>query len=119
MLTIMPRAKGIAYRKAVLAGALAVGIMMLIPAVLKATLGVSEMVNSLMLNYVIMYFLNLIANITEKASFLKYVTPFGYCSGADLVANGSIDPAMAAIGILIGTAGVIAAYLKYTKKDIH
>lgn len=68
---------------------------------------------------VIMYFLNLIANITEKASFLKYVTPFGYCSGADLVANGSIDPAMAAIGILIGTAGVIAAYLKYTKKDIH
>lgn len=68
---------------------------------------------------VIMYFLNLIANITEKASFLKYVTPFGYCSGADLVANGSIDPAMAAIGILIGTAGIIAAYLKYTKKDIH
>ena len=68
---------------------------------------------------VIMYFLNLIANITEKASFLKYMTPFGYCSGADLVANGSIDPAMAAIGILIGTAGVIAAYLKYTKKDIH
>ena len=68
---------------------------------------------------VIMYFLNLIANITEKASFLKYATPFGYCSGADLVANGSIDPAMAAIGILIGTAGVIAAYLKYTKKDIH
>ena len=68
---------------------------------------------------VIMYFLNLIANITEKASFLKYVPPCGYCSGADLVANGSIDPAMAAIGILIGTAGVIAAYLKYTKKDIH
>ena len=68
---------------------------------------------------VIMYFLNLIANITEKASFLKYVTPFGYCNGADLVANGSIDTAMAAIGILIGTAGVIAAYLKYTKKDIH
>lgn len=68
---------------------------------------------------VIMYFLNLIANITEKASFLKYVTPFGYCSGADLVASGSIDPAMTAIGILIGTAGVIAAYLKYTKKDIH
>jgi ABC-2 type transport system permease protein len=47
------------------------------------------------------------------------VTPFGYCSGTDLVANGSIDPAMAAIGILIGTAGVLAAYLKYTKKDIH
>ena len=35
---------------------------MLIPAVLKAKLGVSEMVNSLMLNYVIMYFLNYLMN---------------------------------------------------------
>ena len=43
---------------AVLAGALASAAVMLIPAVLKAKLGVSEMVNSLMLNYVIMYFLN-------------------------------------------------------------
>ena len=43
---------------AVLAGALATAAVMLIPAVLKAKLGVSEMVNSLMLNYVIMYFLN-------------------------------------------------------------
>ena len=47
---------------AVLAGGAAVGIVMLIPAVLKAKLGVSEMVNSLMLNYVIMYFLNYLMN---------------------------------------------------------
>ena len=47
---------------AVLIGAASVGIMMLIPAVLKAKLGVSEMVNSLMLNYVIMYFLNYLMN---------------------------------------------------------
>ncbi len=47
---------------AVLAGGLAVAVMMLIPAVLKATLGVSEMVNSLMLNYVIMYVLNFLMN---------------------------------------------------------
>lgn len=27
----------------------------------------------------VMYFLNLIANISETAEFLKYITPFGYC----------------------------------------
>ena len=50
----------------------------------------------------VMYFLNLIANIADVAAFLKYITPFGYCEGAD-----------------IGIAGIIIAYLKYTKKDIH
>ena len=68
---------------------------------------------------VIMYFLNLIANITDKASFLKYVTPFGYCSGADIVSKGRLNAAMVIIGIAIGTVGIIAAYLKYTKKDIR
>ena len=31
-----------------------------------------------------MYFLNLIANIADVAEFLKYITPFGYCEGAEL-----------------------------------
>ena len=68
---------------------------------------------------VIMYFLNLIANLTESASFLKYITPFGYCNGADVVTNGALDPAMVLTGIAIGAAGILAAYLKYTGKDIR
>ena len=67
----------------------------------------------------IMYFLNLIANITDTASFLRYITPFGYCNGADIVTKGRMDAAMVIIGLAIGAAGIIAAYLKYTKKDIH
>lgn len=47
---------------AVLLGGISVGIMMLIPAVLKAKLGVSEMVNSLMLNYAVMYFIKYLLN---------------------------------------------------------
>lgn len=66
-----------------------------------------------------MYFLNLIANIADVAEFLKYITPFGYCEGADIVANGRLDGVMAAIGAVIGLGGIIIAYLKYTKKDIH
>lgn len=66
-----------------------------------------------------MYFLNLIANIADVASFLKYITPFGYCEGSDIISNGSLDITLVAIGAVIGIGGIIIAYLKYTKKDIH
>lgn len=65
------------------------------------------------------YFLNIIANITEKAKFLKYVTPFGYCEGADIVTNGSLDGTKTGIGLTIGFIGIMVAYLKYAKKDIY
>lgn len=66
-----------------------------------------------------MYFLNIIANIADVAEFLKYITPFGYCEGADIVSNGSLDCTLVTIGIVLGISGIIIAYLKYTKKDIH
>lgn len=65
-----------------------------------------------------MYFLNLIANIADVAEFLKYITPFGYCEGADIVSNGSLDITLVTVGIVLGISGIIIAYLKYTKKDI-
>lgn len=68
---------------------------------------------------VMMYFLNLIANIADVAGFLKYITPFGYCEGADIIANGSLDITLISIGAVIGISGIIVAYMKYTKKDIH
>lgn len=67
----------------------------------------------------VMYFLNLIANITETAEFLKYITPFGYCDGAKLITDGSLDKTMIAVGTAMGIAGITAAYLKYSRKDIH
>lgn len=67
----------------------------------------------------ILYILHLIANITEAASFLKYITPFGYCDGADIVAEGSLNGLMIAIGVVIGLFGITTAYWKYSKKDLH
>ena len=67
----------------------------------------------------IMYFLNLIANIADVAEFLKYITPFGYCEGADIVSNGSLDGTLIVIGAVVGISGIIIAYLKYMKKDIN
>lgn len=51
----VPMAAGVHAVVAVLVAGLAVAVVMLIPALLKAKMGVSEMVNSLMLNYIIMY----------------------------------------------------------------
>lgn len=67
----------------------------------------------------LMYFLNIIANISDSAEFLKYLTPFGYCEGADIVSDGRINTAMLAVGTAMCAAGIAAAYIKYTKKDIH
>lgn len=68
---------------------------------------------------VMMYFLNLIANIADVAEFLKYITPFGYCEGADIISNGGLDITLVSIGAVIGLSGIIIAYLKYTKRDIR
>ena len=68
---------------------------------------------------IMMYFMNLIANLADSTEFLKYITPFGYCEGADIVEEGSLDITLVAIGAAIGICGIIAAYLKYAKKDIH
>lgn len=65
-----------------------------------------------------MYFLNLIANIAEVAEFLKYITPFGYCEGADIVKDGSLNGIMVTVGMIFCISGIAAAYLKYTRKDI-
>ena len=36
-----------------------------------------------------LYFMNLIANITEKAAVLKHFTPFGFCDGAEVANAGN------------------------------
>lgn len=66
-----------------------------------------------------MYFLNLISNITESAKFLKYITPFAYCEGADIVSKGTLDSKLITIGMVLGISGIVIAFFKYLQKDIH
>lgn len=65
------------------------------------------------------YFLNIIANLSEKAEFLKYITPFGYTDGADIINNGSLKMEYVSVGLAFTAIGIIIAYIKYCKKDIH
>ena len=58
----LPLPAGLHPIVAVLVGGLAVAVVMLLPAILKAKLNVSEMVCSLMLNYIIMYVIKFLMN---------------------------------------------------------
>lgn len=64
------------------------------------------------------YFLDLIANITEKAGWLHYVTPFGYTSGADIL-NEGLDWPLIGLGMCWAAVGIALAYGWYLRKDIR
>ena len=67
---------------------------------------------------VLLYFLNIISNLTENVKFLKYITPFGYTEGADIISNGAIEMPYLAAGIVFTAAGIAIAFIQYRKKDI-
>lgn len=64
------------------------------------------------------YFINIIANLTDKAKFLKYVTPFGYTESADIISNECIEIKYLVVGIVMTIIGIAAAFYKYERKDI-
>lgn len=95
---------------AVVIGAVAVGIMMLIPAVLKAKLGVSEMVNSLMLNYVVLYLIKYLLNshLADKSKGQIMSYPFQeHAAIPQLIDNGS----KLSWGFVIALIFVVLVYL--------
>ena len=61
---------------------------------------------------------NIIANISESAEFLKYISPYGYAEGTEIVTNISLDGVMVVLGMLYGACGIAAGYMKYNRKDI-
>ena len=66
----------------------------------------------------LLYFMNIIANIAEPASFLKYITPFGYTEAADIIDDGSLSAVKLLIGLGIALAGILLAFRKYSEKDL-
>lgn len=64
------------------------------------------------------YFLNLIANLTEGAKWLKYLTPFGYAESADLIDQGRINLQYLAVGLVLAGLSLLVAFVHYRRKDI-
>ena len=65
-----------------------------------------------------LYFINILANLSEEIEFLKYITPFGYADSGHILSEGGLEPVSLIIGILLAAGGVALGYFKYTKKDI-
>jgi len=65
-----------------------------------------------------LYFLNIVANLTEEAEVLKYVTPFGYTDSAYIINEHALKGEYLAVGAVLTVIGISAAYWKYRKKDI-
>lgn len=64
------------------------------------------------------YFLNILANLTEEAAFLKYITPFGYTDGGQIVKELALEGEYLAVGAGLSLVAIWVAYRKYQKKDI-
>lgn len=64
------------------------------------------------------YFLNIISNLTEDTKFLKYITPFGYTEGSEIIANGRMEMKYLTVGLAFTLIGIGAAFYEYGKKDI-
>ncbi len=67
----------------------------------------------------VMYFLNIVANISDSAGFLKYITAFGYTETADIINNGKLELKYLFPGMIMMVIGIVCAYGKYTKKDLR
>lgn len=67
----------------------------------------------------VLYVLDIVARITEKADFLRYVTPFSYSNATDVFVNkGSIEAVPLCIGLCVTATAIAAAYAVYAKRDI-
>ena len=102
----VPMAAGLHPLVCILCGGIVTALIMLIPAVLKARLDVSEMVCSLMLNYIIMYVIKFLMNtfIADKSKGQVQSSAFFETAKLpQLVDNGS----MLSIGFLIAIVMVV------------
>ena len=66
-----------------------------------------------------LYFINILANLTKDADVLKYLTPFGYADGSDVITHCAINGTRLLIGMGFAACGLILAYVRYNRKDIR
>lgn len=65
-----------------------------------------------------LYFAALMGNISDKISWVKYLTPFWYADSARIISESAIDLPLLFLGIGCGAAAFAAAIYSYRKKDI-
>ncbi len=67
----------------------------------------------------VFYFLNIVANISDDAKSLKYITPFGYTEGSDIINNKTLEIKYLIPGMILMLVGIIIGFIYYKRKDIN
>ena len=63
-------------------------------------------------------FFNIMANITEKADWMKYLTPFSFTDGADIVLDKKLDMKYISIWLVISLLSLIYGFWNYRRRDL-
>jgi ABC-2 type transport system permease protein len=66
----------------------------------------------------LLYFISVLANMSDELTSFNYITPFYYSDGARIFSSHSIEHEHVGIGIVVSLLSIIVAYTKYLKKDI-
>lgn len=66
----------------------------------------------------LLYFVNLFANITEEVEKLHYITPFSYTDAADIFTTEKIKTEYLIPGMIIMIVVIGIGYVKYNRKDL-
>ena len=65
-----------------------------------------------------LYFMNIFINISDKLSFLKYITPYHYAEPSTVISGEIPDVLPVLLGGIYGFLGVLTAFRVYQRKNI-
>lgn len=66
----------------------------------------------------VLYFMSVLANVSDVAKPFKIISPFGYTEGSDILINNCLDMKLIVLGLTIGLCAAIAGAYHYQRKDI-
>lgn len=64
------------------------------------------------------YILQMLATLSDKVSFLKYLSVFELASARDIITNGSLSWAVVGIAFLVMIIAISGTYLHYNRKEL-
>lgn len=67
----------------------------------------------------VMYFLSIVAGLSEKLKILGYLTPFEFVKAADILLSHSLDVLYVVIMLLLSVVSITLAYMVYGRKDMQ
>ena len=67
----------------------------------------------------VLYFMSLLANVSEKLKLFHVLSPFGYAEGSYILTDGCLDWKLIALGLAIGFVFAIVGCIHYQRKDIY